>query len=75
MDRYMMTTEGRAKFRRTRATVDKAEMTEGHKILDYLFEHGADTIDEIGTSTGLSRDQVVAQLQVFMNHGFVEEMD
>lgn len=71
----MLTTEGRAKFRRTRASVDTANMTEGYKILNYIYEHGADTIDEIGVFTGLPREQVVSQLQVYMAHGMVEELD
>ncbi len=54
-------------------SVDIAARTDGYKVLDYIYEHGADTIEVIGTFTGLSRDQVVSQLQVFMSHGLVEE--
>ena len=56
-------------------SVDAAARTDGYKVLDYIYERGADTIDEIGVSTGLSREQVVSQLQVFMSHGLVEELD
>ena len=56
-------------------SVDTAARTDGYKVLDYIYEHGADTIDEIGVSTGLPREQVVSQLQVYMSHGLVEELD
>jgi len=54
-------------------SVDIADRQDGYKVLDYIYEHGADTIEVIGASTGLSREQVVSQLQVFMSHGLVEE--
>jgi len=73
MDRYMLTNEGRARFRRMKISVDIADRQDGYKVLDYIYEHGADTIEVIGASTGLSREQVVSQLQVFMSHGLVEE--
>ena len=75
MDRYMLTSEGRARYRRMKLSVDTAERPDGYKILDYIYEHGADTVDEIGVSTGLSREQVVAHLQVYLNHGLVEELE
>lgn len=71
----MLTSEGRAKFRRMKVSVDADARTDGYKVLDYIYEHGADTIDEIGVSTGLPREQVVSQLQVYMSHGMVEELD
>ncbi|MCK4274380.1 MAG: MarR family transcriptional regulator [Dehalococcoidales bacterium] len=71
----MLTNEGRARFRRMKLSVDIAERPDGYKILDYIYEHGADTIEEIGVSTGLSREQVVSQLQGYMSHGLVEELD
>ena len=56
-------------------SVDAAERPDGYKVLDYIYEHGADTVDEIGVSTGLSREQVVSHLQVYLNHGLVEELE
>jgi len=56
-------------------SVDTAERPDGYKILDYIYEHGADTLDEISVSTGLTREQVVSRLQVYMSHGLVEELD
>ena len=73
MDRYMLTGEGRAKFRRMKTST--TERPEGYKILDYIYEHGADTVDEISVVTGLTREQVISQLQVYMSHGLVEELD
>ena len=32
-------------------------------------------MDEIGVVTGLAREQVFNQLQLYMNHGLVEELD
>lgn len=49
--------------------------SEQYKILSYLYEIGAGTIDEIGKAAGLSWEQAVSQLQVLLNHGFVEETD
>jgi CheY-like chemotaxis protein len=46
---------------------------EGYEVLDYLYDHGADTVEGIAAFTGLSREQVVSDLLGFMNHGFVEE--
>ncbi len=75
MDRYMLTSEGRARFRRMKFNVVTAEVPDGFKVLDYIYEHGADTMDEIGVVTGLAREQVFNQLQLYMNHGLVEELD
>ena len=72
----MLTNEGRARFRRMKTAADAAAAgAEAYKILDYLYEIGAGTIDEIGAYIGLSWDQVVSQLQGLLNHGFVEETD
>lgn len=75
MDSYMLTSEGRARFRRMKSGVTTAAIPDGYKVLDYIYEHGADTVDEIGVVTGLSRDRVVSQLQGYMVHGLVEELD
>ncbi len=69
----MLIGEGRARFRRMRLSVDASTVTDGYKVLEYLYERGPGAIEEIGAATGLPREQVVAQLQVFMVHGFVEE--
>jgi DNA-binding MarR family transcriptional regulator len=74
MNRYMLSNEGRARARRRKISV-KAEMakTEGYEVLDYLYEHGAGTVEEIANHTGLSQGHVMDKLLVFINHGFVEE--
>lgn len=76
MNRYMLTNEGRARFRRRKISVD-AEIAkmEGYEVLDYLYEHGAGTVEEISNYTGLSRGHVMDKLSVFINHDFVEELD
>ena len=75
MDRYTLTSEGRARFRRMKLSVETAEVTDGYKVLDYIYENGADTVGEIGVITGLPRERVVSQLQVYMSHGLVEELE
>jgi DNA-binding IclR family transcriptional regulator len=66
--------EGRARFRRMKLSVDAANVTDGYKVLEYLYEIGPGSIEEIGEATGLSREQVVLQLQTYMSHGMVEEL-
>ena len=55
----------------------KAEMArmEGYEVLDYLYEHGAGTVEEISNYIGLSQGHVMEKLSVFINHDFVEELD
>jgi len=56
-------------------SVDAANVTDGFRVLEYLFESGPGSIDEISDSIALPREQVISQLQIFMNHGFVEETE
>ena len=48
--------------------------TEGYEVLDYLYDHGAGTVEEIAEHTGLSQDHVIDKLLMFMNHGFLEKL-
>ena len=52
----------------------KAEVVsmEGYEIIDYLYEHGGATLEEISDHTGLSHGQVMEKLLSFMNRGLVE---
>ena len=75
MDRYSLIGEGRARFRRMKLSLDASDVTDGYRVLEYLYEKGPGSIDEIGEATGLSREQVVYQLQTYMSHGMVEELD
>jgi transcription initiation factor IIE alpha subunit len=70
---YTLTNEGIARSRKRKMSV-KAEMAsiEGYEVLDYLYDHGAATLEEISDHTGLSHGQVVEKLILFMNHGLVE---
>ena len=74
MDKYTLSNEGMARLKRRKISVDAgmAKM-EGYEVLDYLYEHGAATVEEIENYTGLSRRQVVDKLSTFIHHGFVEE--
>jgi DNA-binding MarR family transcriptional regulator len=77
MEKYTLSIEGRARFKRMRISVDSGvEMgiakTEGYLVLDYLYEHGSATVEEIEKYTGLSRDKVTSELSTFIHHGLVE---
>lgn len=75
MDKYTLTIEGRARFRRMKISVDVTmPHMEGYEVLNYLYDHGADTVEGVAAFTGMSREQAVSHLLSFMNHGFVEEM-
>jgi DNA-binding MarR family transcriptional regulator len=75
MDRYMLTSEGRTKFKRTKIRMSAEEQTmEGFDILDYLYEHGAATIEEIEKHTGLPYDQVAHRLESFIPWGYIERL-
>lgn len=74
MDRYILTYEGMARFRRIeiRAHSDPSSRTEDYNILHYIYEHGAATTDEIVSHTGLSSNNVVNRLFILMNRGYIE---
>jgi len=76
MDRYVLSSEGRTKFKRTKIRMSAEEVTmEGFEILDYLYEHGAATIEEIEKRTGLPYDQVVHKIESFMPWGYIERLE
>jgi len=73
MRRYVLTEEGRARFRNIKAhmvTEGGAKMW-GYEVLDYLYEHEPATEKEIQTSTGLSWIQVADRLGEFVTRGYV----
>jgi DNA-binding MarR family transcriptional regulator len=74
MDRYTLTYEGRAKFRRMdmRAGLDESTRTEDFKILHYIYENGAASVDEMVSYTGLRRGELVNKLMGIMNRGYIE---
>jgi DNA-binding MarR family transcriptional regulator len=75
MDKYMLTSEGRTKFKRTKIRMSAEEQTmDGFDILDYLYEHGAATIEEIEKHTGLSYGQVVHKIESFIPWGYIERL-
>ena len=73
MDRYRLTNEGRWRFKRVKSSAEPVKM-EGYEILDYLYESGPGTIEEIMSHAGLSRLQVVDKLLAFMQQGYVEKV-
>ena len=74
MDRYTLTYEGRARFKRSkiRMNIEGEGKIEGYEVLDYLYEHEHATVEEIENSTGLSWSQTVERLMEFVNRGCVE---
>lgn len=74
MERYTLTIEGRSRFRRmeTRANIDASADTEDYKLLQYLYAHGAATVEEIEKYTGLPWDETINKISVLMNRGYIE---
>jgi hypothetical protein len=74
MDSYMLTQEGRARFRRmeTRANVDTSVATEDYEVLHFLYVHGAATVEELERHTGLPWDEAVNEISTLMSRGLVE---
>jgi len=70
---YTLTNEGIARSRKRKTSV-KAEMSsmQGYEVLDYLYDHGTATLEEISDHTGLSYGRVMEKLILFMNHGLLE---
>ena len=75
MDRYTLTEEGRARSRRRKIseTVETASM-EGIEILDFLYDHGNATVEELVEYTGMSRFHVMDKILLYMNHGIVQKL-
>ena len=75
MDKYTLSYEGIARFRRMRIDSDiEVSRIEDYKIANYLYEHGAATVEEIENYTGLSLDQVSNKLSTLIYHGYVEAL-
>jgi DNA-binding MarR family transcriptional regulator len=76
MDRYTLTYEGRAKFRRmeTRVTADTSARTGDYDILYYIYEYGAATVSEIEEYTGLPTNEAISRLAALMSYGYIEEL-
>jgi DNA-binding MarR family transcriptional regulator len=74
MDRYMLSDEGRARFRRIKTSGDRDAnfKIRDYEILDYLYRHEFATVEEIAESTGLSPGQVGEKLMNFLNRGYIK---
>ena len=74
MDKYKLSNEGMARLKRRKISVDMGmDKMKGYEVLDYLYEHGPATVEEIENYTGLSWSQVTDKLSTFIHHGFVEK--
>jgi len=76
VDKYTLTYQGRAKFRRmeTRIHSDESAMSEDYDILHYLYERGAASVEELEEYTGLSWNEVTNKLSTLMYHDYIEEL-
>jgi hypothetical protein len=72
MDKYLLSAEGNARFKRMRVSGETA--FEGSEILAYLYDHGSSTIDELTEHTGLTRAKLTELILSFIHHGLVEGM-
>ena len=72
---YMLTSEGVARFRKRKVLADEGQGREqGYDILNFLYEHGGASLEEIIRYTGLPRGDVIRILSTYLNHGLVEGM-
>jgi DNA-binding MarR family transcriptional regulator len=46
----------------------------GYEILDYLYEKGPRTVEEIADYTGLSHSRVTGRLLAFMPQEYIEKV-
>jgi len=73
MNKYTLSNEGIARFRRMKVDLDRPpSKIEGYDILNYLYENGAGTVNEIGNYAGLSWNQVSDKLSAFLCRGYVK---
>jgi len=72
MDKYLLSTEGRARFKRMRISGEPE--FEGYEILAYLYDHGSSTPDDLTEHTGLAHGKLMELILNFINHGLIEGM-
>jgi hypothetical protein len=70
MDKYFLSNEGRARFKRMR--ISGEPKFEGYDILEYLYEHGSSTADELVGYTSLARGKLMELVITFIHHGLIE---
>ena len=76
MDRYTLTAEGRARFRRMqiRANIDTPVDRKDYEILRFLYVHGSATVAEIEDRTGQTRDETDNEISTLISRGYVETL-
>ena len=71
----MLTSEGVARFRKRKVlTAEGQGREQGYDILNYLYEHGGASLEEIISYTGLTRGDVMQKISTYLSHGLVEGM-
>jgi len=77
MKKYTLSLGGRSRFRAVKreilADIGRTKM-EGYEVLDYLYENGSGTVEEITNQNDLPQSQVMNRLMAFINQGFVEKL-
>ena len=76
MEKYTLTYEGRSMLRRmeSRVSTDSSFKTDDFQILEFLYENGAASVDDIESYTGLSRGELVNKLLGIMRRGYIEAL-
>jgi hypothetical protein len=73
MDKYLLSNEGRARFKRMRLSVAAGDPEfEGYSVLAYLYDHGAMSAGELVENSGFSRSKLMDLIISFIHHGLVE---
>ncbi len=54
--------------------IEETDKMEGYEVLDYLYEHGAATVEEIESHTGLSYDRVAHKMESLIPRGYIERL-
>jgi len=76
MERYTLTFGGRSMLRRmeSRVSTDSSFKTDDFQILEFLYENGAASVDEIADYTELARGELVNKLLGIMKRGYIEAL-
>ena len=74
MNVYSLTEKGRKKFKRMRDNLGITQ-TAGYQVLEYLYENGTGTVEQIVIYTGVPHSEVMPMLNRFRGEGSVEVLE
>ncbi len=70
---YAMTDKGKSAFSAIRHDPTRIVTNEpGYKILDYLYELGTGSVEDMSLDTGILRKQVVLKMRDYVRQGLVK---